>query len=239
MVQALPFIINACRGTQHTAVETIPVKFLQQDEPCQVFGWRVETTAVQIIKKNMLHGNALYVTCEETCFNVTAYEWVGMAELQSTQEEGYTRLLLHALHAARTGSQAVIVTSEDTVVMLLCLAFQKDTPCPIYQKCGTRFVEISKLAWSLGNSICDHHAQIVSSCTYFEPSTRQQTGSAVTFIIISPLTYIDLPIYFNFFNIVCYIITQHSPKILEWANNTLQRYTNFINTRVKHFWSAC
>ena len=44
---------------------------------------------------------------------------------------------------------------------------------------------------------------------------------------------------FLFFNIVCYIITQHCLKILEWANNNVQRYSNFINTRVTHFWSAC
>ena len=90
---------------------------------------------------------------------MTADEWVEVAVLQSTQEEADTRLFLHALHAAITGSKAVIVTSEDTDVMLLCLAFQKDIPCHIYQKCGiqnsTRFVQISKLAWSLGDSICD------------------------------------------------------------------------------------
>ena len=85
----------------------------------------------------MLDGNALYVTCKYTCFKMTADEWVEVAELQSTQEEAYTILLLHALHAARTGSNVVIVTSEDTDVILLCLAFQKDISCPIYQKCGT------------------------------------------------------------------------------------------------------
>ena len=109
--------------------------------------------------RDMLQGKALYVTCEETCFKMTADEWVEVAELQSTQEEADTRLLLHALHAARTGSKAVIVTAEYTDVMLLCLAFQKDIPCPIYQKCGTqnrtRFVDISKLALSLGDSVCD------------------------------------------------------------------------------------
>ena len=74
-----------------------------------------------------------------------------MAELQSTQEEADTRFLLHALHAARTGSKAVIgiVIAEDTDGMLLYLAFQNDIHCPIYQKCGiqnrTRFVDISKL----------------------------------------------------------------------------------------------
>ena len=80
----------------------------------------------------MLQGKAFYVTCEETCFKMTADEWVEVAELQSTKEEADTRLLLHALHAARTGSNAVIVTAEDTDVMLLCLAFQRDIPCPIY-----------------------------------------------------------------------------------------------------------
>ena len=60
---------------------------------------------------------------------------------------------------ARTGSKAVIVTAEDTDVMLLCIAFQKDIPCPIYQMCvtqnhRTRFVDISKLTWPLGDIIC-------------------------------------------------------------------------------------
>ena len=90
---------------------------------------------------------------------MTVDEWVEVAELQSTQEKSDTRLLLHALYVARTGSKAVIVTSEDTDVMLLCLAFQKDITCPIYQRCGTqnstRFIEISKQAWSIGDSICD------------------------------------------------------------------------------------
>ena len=107
----------------------------------------------------MLQDKALYVTCEETCSKMIADEWVEVAEMQSTQEEADIRLLLYALHATKTGSKAVIVTSEDTVVMLLYHAFHKDSPCPIYQKCGTqnrtRFVDITKLAWSLGDSICD------------------------------------------------------------------------------------
>ena len=71
----------------------------------------------------MLQDNALYVTCEETCSKMTADKWVEVAELQSTQEEADTCLLVYALHATITGSKAVIVTAEDTDVMLLCLAF--------------------------------------------------------------------------------------------------------------------
>ena len=64
----------------------------------------------------MLPGKALYVTCEETCFNMTADESMEVAEQQSTQEEAYTSLLLHAMknlhafHAAKTGSKTVIIT---------------------------------------------------------------------------------------------------------------------------------
>ena len=59
---------------------------------------------------------------------MNADEWVEVAELQSTQEKADTRFLLPVPHAAKTGSKAVTVTSEDTDVMLLCLAFQKDIP---------------------------------------------------------------------------------------------------------------
>ena len=103
-----------------------------------------------------------------------------MAELQSTQEEADTRFLLHALHAARTGSKAVIVTSEDTDVMLLCLAFQKDIHCPIYQKCGiqnrTRFVDISKLTWSLGDSVCDSQIGLHAFKGYYTVSAFASRG---------------------------------------------------------------
>ena len=74
----------------------------------------------------MLQGKALLAT-----FKMKAYEWVEVAELQSTQEEADTRFLLHVPHAAKTGSKAVTFTSEDTDVVLLCLAFQKDIHCPI------------------------------------------------------------------------------------------------------------
>ena len=84
MMQAQPFSTNAYRGTQHTAVERMLVQFLQPDEFHQVLRWRVKTIKPY---RDMLHGNALYVTCEETCFKMTADEWVEVAGLQSTQEE--------------------------------------------------------------------------------------------------------------------------------------------------------
>lgn len=109
--------------------------------------------------REMLHGKVVYTTCEETCYRLTENECEEVVELHFTHEEADTRLLLHALHAANAGSKAVVITAEDTDVMVLCLGFQKNITCPIYQKCGTqnrtRFVDISKVASSLGENVCD------------------------------------------------------------------------------------
>ena len=78
------------RGTQHTPMETIPLQFRQHDKP-QFRYWLASGnySDTEICCK--------YVTCEETCFKMTAVECVEMAELQSTQEEADTSLPLHAI----------------------------------------------------------------------------------------------------------------------------------------------
>jgi hypothetical protein len=68
-------------------------------------------------------------------------------------------MFLHALHAAEAGYKAVVITAEVTDVLILCLGLNNDIPCRLYQKCGTqnrtRFLDIDKLARSMGGSICD------------------------------------------------------------------------------------
>ena len=139
-VQALPFSTNAWRKFLCSSFKKKSlIKIL-------VGEWKLQRF------RDVLQGKALFVTCEDTCFKMTADEWVKVAELQSTQED--TGLILHALQAARTGSKTVIVTAEDTDVMLPCLAFQEDIPCPMYEKYGTlnrtRFVDISKPGQVIG-----------------------------------------------------------------------------------------
>ena len=62
------------------------------------------------------------------------------------------------MHAASFNFEAIVVIAEDTDVMVLCLAFQKDIQCPIYLKRGTvnrtRSVDINKLTRTLGERIC-------------------------------------------------------------------------------------
>ena len=50
-------------------------------------------------------------------------EFVEVAELTSTQEEADTRILLHTSHAATAGYRSVVIVSEDTDVLVICIAF--------------------------------------------------------------------------------------------------------------------
>ena len=80
-------------------------------------------------------------------------------ELKSSQEAD-TQLLLHILHAAESGSTAVMFNAEDsqdTDVLILCLVFSSNIPWSWYQKCSTKnrtcFIDITKLSQALGGGI--------------------------------------------------------------------------------------
>jgi len=64
-----------------------------------------------------------HFSCESDCYEITSQAANRVEELNSTQEEADTSLILHAAHAAKSGTKAVVVASEDTDVFLLCLAF--------------------------------------------------------------------------------------------------------------------
>ena len=80
-------------------------------------------------------------------------------ELISKQEEADTRLLLHVQHAANEQRyRSIIVSSEDTDVRILCLAFSFSIDVPIYQRCvsqlNARYVDIGKIVHIIGQDAC-------------------------------------------------------------------------------------
>ena len=82
-----------------------------------------------------------------------------LKELRSEQEEADTRLLLHVQHAATEQRyRSIIVSSEDTDVRILCLAFSSSIDVPIYQRCVSqmkaRYVDINKIAHVIGQDVC-------------------------------------------------------------------------------------
>ncbi|KAJ8389301.1 hypothetical protein AAFF_G00121660 [Aldrovandia affinis] len=109
--------------------------------------------------RDRLSDKQLYVASEESCLHITKDQWAEVASLQSNQEEADTRMILNAAHAAEEGYSAVVVTADDTDVLLLCLAFYADISCPLFQNCGTknrvRYLDITKLRQALGDCVCN------------------------------------------------------------------------------------
>lgn len=89
-------------------------------------------------QREKLEDKVLYVICEQLCFKITKEQWEQATELQSSQEEANTRLLLHALHVAESGYKSVVITAEDTDVLILCLGVTKSIPCHAYQSSGMK-----------------------------------------------------------------------------------------------------
>ena len=71
--------------------------------------------------------------CEQECFKISKDQWEDIVDLKSSQEEADTRIVLHALHAGKSGYKATVILAKDTDVLILCLGFSKDISCPIYQ----------------------------------------------------------------------------------------------------------
>ena len=108
--------------------------------------------------RQRLTGKHLFTATEESCVEISADNFRPREDLTSTQEEADTRLLLHASHAARNGFKAIVISSEDTDVFVLCLAFKDFVPATMYLKCGTqtrtRFVSITNVFERHGSRIC-------------------------------------------------------------------------------------
>ncbi|CAH1248853.1 Hypp8457 [Branchiostoma lanceolatum] len=108
--------------------------------------------------RRKLKDKVLFIACDEGCHKISTERTHVVRDLNSNQEEADTRIMLHVAHAARSGYETVIVSSEDTDVFLLCLAFEHTLPTSIFFKCGTqtriRYVSISSAARVIGQDLC-------------------------------------------------------------------------------------
>ena len=92
-------------------------------------------TGVNCLADQRLQHKTLYVTCGKRCYKLTTESAKEEEELQLDQEEADTRLLLHARHAAKEPFNAIVISSEDTDVRILCLAFSNDVKVPLFHRC--------------------------------------------------------------------------------------------------------
>ena len=112
----------------------------------------------QYLERLLRLGKSLFVTCEDKCWKLSGECCEEIPELCSCHKEADGRLLLHATHAAQEGYEAVIISSENTDVFILLLAFDSSINSRLFQKCGnqtrTKLVDIGKIASTLGDHVC-------------------------------------------------------------------------------------
>ena len=109
--------------------------------------------------RKRLEDKELHVTCGNQCYKITAERTEEEEELRSEQEEADTRLLLHAQHAVNEQRyKSIIISSEDTDVRILCLAFSFSIDVPIYQCFVSQlyawYVDMGKIAHVIGQNAC-------------------------------------------------------------------------------------
>ena len=108
--------------------------------------------------RHKLADKELYTPCGAKSYKVTATSVQNVVELSPEQEEADTHLLLHEMHAATAHVKAIIISSEDTDVRILCISFAPAIPVPIFQRClsqhHSRYIDMSKIASALGEDVC-------------------------------------------------------------------------------------
>ncbi|KAG1688581.1 hypothetical protein GQR58_008035 [Nymphon striatum] len=78
--------------------------------------------------RKKLNDKSLFVTRGKLCYHVTSSGTQIASDLESTQKEADIRMLLHAAHASRSDYEAIVVVSDDTDVLVLCLTFKPPIP---------------------------------------------------------------------------------------------------------------
>ena len=105
-----------------------------------------------------LSGKILVVTSCREAYQLSSGAVERLTDLDSSQEEADTRLLLHAAHAARSKFAGVIIVSEDTDVLALCLAFTSFIPSSMFIKCSSqtrvKYLDVSRIVDQTGASTC-------------------------------------------------------------------------------------
>ena len=78
-----------------------------------------------------------------------------LTDLDSSQEEADTRLLSHA---ARSRFFAIIIVSEDTDILVVCLAFKSHIQSSMFIKCSSQttveYLDVSRIVERIGASTC-------------------------------------------------------------------------------------
>ena len=105
-----------------------------------------------------LLGKILVVTSCREAYQLSSGVVERLTDLDSSQEEADTRLLLHAPYAARSKFAAIIIVSEDADVWVLCLAFKSFITSSMFIKCCSqtrvKYLDVSRVVEQIEAITC-------------------------------------------------------------------------------------
>ena len=101
----------------------------------------------------------MFITCDEQCFRITSNTVELVPELESSQEEVDTRMMLHQAHISQYDFSCAVIASIDADVTFLCLANYHNFSMPLFQKCCSetrvKYGDIASIGNVLGRDVCE------------------------------------------------------------------------------------
>ena len=95
--------------------------------------WRKENT---LCRTKLGESNTvMFTTCDQECFKIMSNTVELVPELESSQEEADTRVMLHLAHISQYDFSCAVIASIDADVTFLYLTNYHKFPMPLFQKC--------------------------------------------------------------------------------------------------------
>ena len=76
----------------------------------------------------------MFITCDEECFRIMSNMVELVPELESSQEEADTCMMLHVAHKSQYDFSCAVIAIIDADVTFLCLPNYHKFPMPLFQK---------------------------------------------------------------------------------------------------------
>ena len=119
--------------------------------------WRKEN--ILCITKLGEHNTVMFITCDEECFKIMSNTVELVPELESSQEEADTLMMLHLAHISQYDFSCAVIASIDADVTFLCLTNDHKFPMPLFQKgCSEakmKYVDIASIRNVLRRNVCE------------------------------------------------------------------------------------
>ena len=119
--------------------------------------WRKENSLCRT--KLGERNTVIIITCDEECFKIMSNTVELVPELESSQEEADTRMMLHLAHISQYDFSCGVIASIDADVTFFCLTNYHKFPMPLFQECCSetrmKYVDIASIGNVLGRNVCE------------------------------------------------------------------------------------